>query len=121
MPQEDEDMPIEDERMPFKRARESDSEPEMIPDNPGKQNTSQSDSDSASSEELVEDRNPKGLRAKSRAKSKSAPKQASKSWSSPRTLPLPTTESGDDIDDTVEYESDHEDLVVSKTAKAGAC
>ena len=32
MPEEDEDMLIEDDRMPFKRAKEPDSEPEMILD-----------------------------------------------------------------------------------------
>ena len=74
MPEEDNEMPEEDERMPHKRSGPGDSDPEMIPDNSKGQKSANSESDSGSSAELIEDKPDRGLRPRSRA------------WSVPRRL-----------------------------------
>ena len=69
MPEEDNTRPEEDDRMPCKRSRPEDSDPEIIPDNSKGQKPANSESDSGSSEELIEDKPDRGQRPKSRARS----------------------------------------------------
>ena len=104
---------------PHKRPRPEESDHELIPDN-RKENSANSNSDSGSSEELMKDK--RGQKPKSRARSiprrlrgkQRDPRRRSEAASSSRDRPpLPTTESGNESDDsTVPYDSDHEDLVV---------
>ena len=114
MPEEDNEMPEEEDRMHHKRPRPEESDPDLIPDN-RKENSGNSNSDSGSSEELMKDK--RGQKPKSRARSiprrlrgkQTDPRRRLQAASSSRDrAPLPTTESGNESDDsTVPYDSDH--------------